>query len=526
VTGQDFLLTKGLLVTGKFVYVGTDVPVPDGYLTILQVPGLVKRQRVEAAPDGTFSFRQPPGEGAFYTYVHNRSGYVPREQVRRELTLTAGQPPAELTVEVEPWLVFKGRVIGPDGEGVAGAIVNQLHRKWLSVETGADGAFELPLRDVRAAQGTGGRNFTSLEARHPDMPGHRGMIGMTLETGADAQGTIQLAPAVIVRGRVVDVEGDPIPGAAVMNWLDFGNFASSDKLILADEAGYYEFRNAPKGTPYGVEATAAGYGQDRQQRIPITGEEEVTVTDLVLQVADQFIEGLVIDEDGDPVAEAHVYTYPGPSGDRNTDGDEQGRFRLENLVDGQIRISAFSNVDGVYVSGQVTAYAGDTGVEIMLGEQQRATDPEEQEVRRLAGKSAPELDAVEWVHREATSLAALRGKTVVLAFWDYRSEKCADLMGSLNGLSSEYAGRGVEMLSVHGSGADTDALKAFISDNSIEFRVACDKRVERHRGATFEKYRVRKVPAIFIIDSEGKVRYQDIPLAAVGQALETLLKED
>ena len=63
---------------------------------------------------------------------------------------------------------------------------------------------------------------------------------------------------------------------------------------------------------------------------------------------------------------------------------------------------------------------------------------------------------------------------------------------------------------------------SFSLEQQKRFCAAIDKPADKYKGATFEKYQVRKPPAVFIIDPEGKVRYQDIPLA-VKEALKTML---
>jgi peroxiredoxin len=155
------------------------------------------------------------------------------------------------------------------------------------------------------------------------------------------------------------------------------------------------------------------------------------------------------------------------------------------------------------------------------GVAQRQSPPRE----RLVGKQAPELDVAEWVSGEPTSLASLRGKTVVLAFWDRRDKACGELVSVLNALFGKYREKDVEIISIHSADADLDALKQFISDNAIKFRVPVDKPTDDYAGATFEEYRVKIPLALFIIDAEGKVRYQDIPLAAVEEAVKHLLDE-
>jgi hypothetical protein len=140
----------------------------------------------------------------------------------------------------------------------------------------------------------------------------------------------------------------------------------------------------------------------------------------------------------------------------------------------------------------------------------------------VTGEEAPELDVAEWVKGDPKTLAALRGRTVVLGFWDHSSDASADLVQLLNYVLTSYSPGRVEVISVHSPDPDLDALKKLISDTSVKFRVALDKPAEGHRG-TFAQYWVSEVPAVYIIDTEGKVRYQDIPLEAVEEAVTRLL---
>jgi beta-lactamase regulating signal transducer with metallopeptidase domain len=141
--------------------------------------------------------------------------------------------------------------------------------------------------------------------------------------------------------------------------------------------------------------------------------------------------------------------------------------------------------------------------------------------KTLLGESAEELDVAEWVDDAPTSIASLAGKAVAVVFWDSSEEACAPLLPLLNRVPRDYSQRYVEIISVHSADADVDALKTFISDNAIKFRVAVDNpsTSASYKGATFEKYGVTQVPAVFILDAQGKVKLQDIALGAVEQVL-------
>jgi hypothetical protein len=142
---------------------------------------------------------------------------------------------------------------------------------------------------------------------------------------------------------------------------------------------------------------------------------------------------------------------------------------------------------------------------------------------RLAGEQALELDVAEWVYGARTSLEALRGTAIVLVFSDSAHKASADAIETLNTLATRHSD--VAVIAVHRAGADLDDLKKFISDKPVKFRVALDKPSQWYKGATFEKYGVKEPPAVYVFDTEGKVRYQDIPLEAVGQAVKSLLDE-
>jgi len=145
----------------------------------------------------------------------------------------------------------------------------------------------------------------------------------------------------------------------------------------------------------------------------------------------------------------------------------------------------------------------------------------ERGARRLAGRQAIELDVAAWVHGEPTSLESLRGQTIVLAFWDSEDESSAEVIKMLNALVEKHAD--VAVIAVHTTEGDQDTLRQLIKEKGVTFRIAIDKPSDTHPGATFEKYEVRKPPSVYIIDTDGTVRYQDLALAVVEEAVERVI---
>ncbi len=76
---------------------------------------------------------------------------------------------------------------------------------------------------------------------------------VAMTAGQDAGGVrIELAPKVTVRGKVVNLEGEPVPGLRVSvsaeggGW-SFGGAEGEEKLNITDAAGRYEVEHAPTG---------------------------------------------------------------------------------------------------------------------------------------------------------------------------------------------------------------------------------------------------------------------------------------
>ena len=516
-TDQDIILGKGVLVSGKFVYAETGEPVGDGQLVVVLkgARGAWGQTMVELEPDGTFSFRHPPGEILLNGITGSSAN------ARLDLSLLEGEDQTDVVLEVAQPLAFKGKVVGPDGEGLAGATVRS---KWggqpSPAQTQADGSVELPLGGQQP------REYEALfiEATHPDMPDHRGILTKPFQSESDAEGVIEMRRTGTISGQVTAEDGEPIPSANVRTTLYSERRGWQDESVTADEEGRYEFASAASGVQYAVTATAEGYGQDKSERFSVNEGEKYEVRDLVLLDADQVIEGRVVDEDGNPVAGVNVNCHSRATGSRNTNTDEEGNFRLTNLVDEDVTIWAFHSGPEGSVQGQVRAMAGDTEVEIVLGQQQQPITPQEREAMRLVGEQAYEIEVAEWVHGEETSLEELQGKIVVLALWDSAHKSAAEVVEALNALAKERPD--VVVLAVHAAECDRDALQELVEDEDITFRIAIDKPSQRRvPGLTFESYRVKRPPAVFVIDAGSTVRYQDIPLGALEASIDNVPKE-
>jgi len=433
----------------------------------------------------------------------------------------AGQDQTNIEFKTEPPLTFKGKVVDSKGKALAGAEVGVKRnygsiRPSVKADTDKRGQFELPL----PGQQVGQYEFVALEATHPQTTGYRGVLMTNLTERSDAEGTIKMQRVGAIRGRVLDEQGKPIPGAKVTAYLVFERpeggsiWMTSDRKLETDVNGRFDVATAVSGVKYSVEATADNFGR-RQSEVPSVPENGVyEVPDAVLPVADQIVEGTVTDEDGNPVSGVRLNCYGSTQPERNTTTDAQGRFRLDKVVAGELYISANrQGAQGSYEYGNARAEGGDTNVEIVLRPQESGMSAEDAQAMRLAGKPAPALDVATWVKGAPVTLESLRGKTVLLAFWDSAREDSQAFVKTVNLFADKKARPGLAVIGIHRG--VSGPMQEAISKQGVQFPVALDKT----DGATFAAYKVKKAPAVFIIDAEGSVQFQDIALPAIEQAL-------
>jgi len=125
---------------------------------------------------------------------------------------------------------------------------------------------------------------------------------------------------------------------------------------------------------------------------------------------------------------------------------------------------------------------------------------------------------------DSVSLAAQRGKVVLLNVWATWCHPCRDEIPELQAIHEKYAARGLELVgvSVDTESAD-DAIRAFARDFRMTYAIWRDpgERVSA-------QFHIVGVPTTFLIDREGVLRWRKTgPIqpgdAALTKALEQAL---
>lgn len=115
------------------------------------------------------------------------------------------------------------------------------------------------------------------------------------------------------------------------------------------------------------------------------------------------------------------------------------------------------------------------------------------------GKLAPEFELKDLTGTRVR-LAEVRGKVVLLNFWAEWCGPCRAEMPFMENLYRAFKDEGLVVLAVSVDKSEK-AVKAFISDKKLSFKVLMDKDKE----VSFDQYGVMGFPTTFLIDKKGVV---------------------
>jgi len=98
-------------------------------------------------------------------------------------------------------------------------------------------------------------------------------------------------------------------------------------------------------------------------------------------------------------------------------------------------------------------------------------------------------------------LSDFRGKVVLINFWATWCEPCRDEMPSIQRLKNKLGDKPFAVLAVN-VGESEARIADFLSKLPLDFTIVRD-----HSSAVMKAWRVRGLPASFVIGPDGRIRY-------------------
>lgn len=121
------------------------------------------------------------------------------------------------------------------------------------------------------------------------------------------------------------------------------------------------------------------------------------------------------------------------------------------------------------------------------------------QTRPLASGPAPELSGLT-VSGQAVNLEDFRGKPVLVHFWAEWCPVCKAEQGNIQSIAED-----LPVLTVAMQSGDRDAVRNHMTQEGLSFETIADP-----MGSISSAWGVQGVPASFVVDAEGTIRFTEI----------------
>jgi thiol-disulfide isomerase/thioredoxin len=141
---------------------------------------------------------------------------------------------------------------------------------------------------------------------------------------------------------------------------------------------------------------------------------------------------------------------------------------------------------------------------------------------------APEFPSnITWLQGGPLKLADLRGRPVLLDFWDFTCLNCLHTLPYVKEWHRRYGSLGLTVVGVHAPefsfAHNADHVRRAVAEHALEYPVVLD-----NDYAIWQAYANRYWPAKYLVDGEGYLRYYHFGEGAYDEtetAIQTLLRE-
>ena len=118
------------------------------------------------------------------------------------------------------------------------------------------------------------------------------------------------------------------------------------------------------------------------------------------------------------------------------------------------------------------------------------------------------------------STVTLRGRVVLLDFWATWCAPCRKSMPELQALHDKYSRRGFSVVGVSIDEGGSAKVKKYVASKKLSYPIAMDS----EKNPVWDSFRVKAVPAAYLIDREGRIVAQWTGAPANARDLATRLE--
>jgi protocatechuate 3,4-dioxygenase beta subunit len=480
-TGVKVKLSKGGVAKICITELDDNRPISGATVTIRNT---VSKQQfaLVTGEDGMIRKRLAPGE---YKVAYAFKQDFPYQKIDSAFTIEDGKTcPVEFQLKGYPRV--SGTVRDEKGQPVAGAKVKVCPLGRGEATTDAEGRYEVRRETPEWAQGT----VPFVVARHFE----RNLAG-AVEFADDTKVVdVTIKPGVTCVGKVVDPNGKPIENAKV--YLTFWSWGSGSSMAheknVTNAEGRYEIKAVPRHPRYSVEASAEGYGQDYLTISTEDANDRFEVEPISLGKANLSVSGIVVDMDDKPVENAEVYCQGRGQPYRRTQTDPDGRFTLENVCAGKIRVYAGTR-SAPQAHGRIETEGGATDVTVVVSENPSSARYQPKRSPSLVGKPLPDL-------RELgidLTPDKVEGKRLLVCFWDMNQRPSRHCLTQLVKQAESLRDRGVVVVAIQASKVKRNALHGYVKKYDVPFSVGM---VQGDAEKTRFAWGVQSLPWLILTD--------------------------
>jgi peroxiredoxin len=145
-------------------------------------------------------------------------------------------------------------------------------------------------------------------------------------------------------------------------------------------------------------------------------------------------------------------------------------------------------------------------------------------MRDRIGLDHPAKDfTIPLVNGDSITLSSLKGKVVLIDFWDVRCAPCIKALPELKIYYEQFNNNGFEILGIS-LDTEKDLLSKFINKNKLPWKIACTYK-GFYKDESSILYGINATPSSWLVDRKGILRYNEMKGEELKTAIESLIKE-